>query len=218
MQQRTRHSAPFVIYAASCATLALFAGACSSKDPSQSSASPPVTTAAPTTSEAPPASTAVPSTPAVKVTASTTAAPTSTEVGQEVQFEFTTGGEAVSPIAAQSCSADGQACLLPLGAQPARFDGDLVGDVVAQSSISTRGDRISSVAHLVFSGTLADCGTGTVALVVAGSFRLDGSTAIDGLYTWSILDGSGTGALVGATGAGEGTEGLGPLHGRISCG
>jgi hypothetical protein len=77
-----------------------------------------------------------------------------------------------------------------------------------------------------FSGAVAGCGEGTMLLNVQSEYAAgtaNPSDPIVGSYTWTVIDGYGTGALEGVTGSGDGISndsadgGDGAFHGVLEC-
>jgi hypothetical protein len=77
-----------------------------------------------------------------------------------------------------------------------------------------------------FSGAVAGCGEGTMLLDVQSKYgpgTADPADPIEGTYTWTVINGYGTGSLTSVTGSGDGTgydsdaSGDGTFHGILNC-
>ena len=156
-------------------------------------------------------STAAASTSTVSTIASTTTKP----LGQEVTATSTAGASTIGdPI----CDAV-QHCMYPLTIT-ATVSGDLTGTTISQSAGALVGTDFAASDTMIFTGTVAGCGTGTLVFLSTGRGSTTGTTT----STWTIAEGFGTGDLVHATGTGTTTvppassgSASATLTGRITC-
>ncbi len=102
----------------------------------------------------------------------------------------------------------------------ATLSGDLTGTTIAHSAGALVGTDFVASDTLIFTGTVAGCGTGTLVFLSTGRGSTTGTTT----STWTIAEGFGTGDLAHATGSGTTTvppasEGSlsSTLTGRITC-
>ncbi len=103
----------------------------------------------------------------------------------------------------------------------ATVSGDLTGSTVSHSAGTLVGTEFAASDTLIFTGTVAGCGTGTLVLLSLGRGSTTGTTTSN----WTIAEGFGTGDLVHVTGTGTTTvppasEGStsATLTGRLTCG
>jgi len=145
-----------------------------------------------------------------------TLAPTTTEPpGHEVHATSTAGTTTVGdPV----CDPE-QHCLYPLTIT-ATVSGDLTGSTISHSAGTLAGTEFAASDTLIFTGTVAGCGTGTLVLLSLGRGSTTGTTT----GTWTIAEGFGTGDLVRAAGSGTTTTEPGSdgalsstLTGRLTC-
>jgi hypothetical protein len=163
--------------------------------------------------------TSAPSSGAVSTASSTavsTVVSTTTDtLGHEVTASSTAGASTVGdPI----CDAE-QHCMYPLTIT-ATVSGDLTGTTVSHSAGALVGTDFAASDTMIFTGTVAGCGTGTLVFLSTGRGSTTGTTT----STWTIAEGFGTGDLVHATGTGTtrvppASSGSAPatLTGRITC-
>lgn len=148
-------------------------------------------------------------------TVSTVASTTTDPPGEEVNASSTAGATSVGdPI----CDAE-QHCMYPLTIT-ATLSGDLTGTTISHSAGTLVGTDFAASDTLIFSGTVAGCGTGTLVFLSTGLGSTTGTTT----STWTIAEGFGTGDLVHATGTGTNTVApasdgslSSTLAGRITC-
>jgi hypothetical protein len=127
------------------------------------------------------------------------------------------------------CTPSTELCIFVFPPVSVPVIGDWVGTMVAASVNSTDGTHGISTAHLVFEGTIAPCGNGTVWLNSTSVGSSNPTVAVGkeiatDSFRWQIVPDTGRGDLIGLTGSGTvtalftGTEVKGTYSGTIVCG
>ena len=128
--------------------------------------------------------------------ASSATTTTSQPAGKEIHATSTAGNPT---IGAPFCDAE-QHCMIPLSGTET-YSGDMSGTSISYSAGALVGDKFAAGGTAIFTGTVADCGTGTVVVVSRGTGAVNGS----GSGEWEIVEGFGTGDLASASGGGTST-------------
>jgi hypothetical protein len=138
------------------------------------------------------------STGASSSTTATSSAPTTTEPpGREIHATATEG--APPKVGEPICDSQ-QHCMIPL-TLTGTYAGDLMGTSVANGAGVLVGSKYAASDTLIYTGSVAGCGTGTMVIIGGGVGSTDGSATSE----WEIADGFGTGDLISVHGTGTTT-------------
>jgi hypothetical protein len=138
--------------------------------------------------------------------------------GGKQRTSFTSQGPAPT-IGTPFCDAE-QHCLFP-GTRTATYEGDWVGTGIALGAAASVVDedvRFAGPVLWLFSGTIEDCGTGTL---VYANLETGDAVEMSGEGTWQIFEGFGTGDLADVSGKGTGSGSVAEgsrYKGTIRCG